>query len=88
MSKGWAGGSTAAWRQLRSERLFLDGGLCQLKLEGCATYANQVHHLDGVKAGLICPIDRLQSACQNCNLRVGDPTKNGDPEPNPPRTNW
>lgn len=87
MSKGWAGGSTRAWRTFRSGILYRDGGLCQLKLDGCATYADQVHHLDGVDAGLICPPDRAKAACQNCNNRVGDPTRT-DPEPNPPRTNW
>lgn len=87
MSKGWAGGSTRAWRQLRSQVLFRDGGLCQLKLEGCDVYADQVHHLDGVAQGTIVSPDRLTSACGSCNRQVGDPTRR-DPQPNPPRTNW
>lgn len=87
MSKGWQGGSTRAWRTFRSQILFRDGGLCQLKLDGCAVYANEVHHLDGVKAGLICKPERAVAACQSCNNQAGDPTKH-DPKPNPPRTNW
>lgn len=88
MSHGWKGGSTRAWRKLRSDVLFRDGGLCQLKLdEHCEVYANEVHHLDGVKAGLLAPLDRLQAACRSCNNEAGDPTTT-DPQPNPPRTNW
>lgn len=87
MSKGWQGGSTRAWRQLRSQVLFRDGGLCQLQLEGCDVYADQVHHKDGVQLGKITSPDRLEAACASCNQKAGDPTK-ADPEPNPPRTNW
>lgn len=87
MSKGWSGGSTRAWRQFRSSILYRDNGLCQLKLDGCQVYATQVHHLDGVKAGLVCAPERAVAACQSCNNRVGDPTRT-DPNPHPPRTNW
>lgn len=87
MSKGWQGGSTRAWRQLRSQVLYRDGGLCQLKLDDCEVYANQVHHLDGVKAGKVTTPERLIAACANCNAKTGDPTRT-DPQPNPPRTNW
>lgn len=87
MSKGWAGGSTRAWREFRLGILARDGHLCQLKLEGCAGYGNQVHHLDGVKAGLICAPARAVTACGPCNWKIGDPTRT-DPTPNPPRTNW
>lgn len=89
MSKGWQGGSTRAWRKLRSEVLFRDGGLCQLKLEGCAVYADQVHHKHGVLVSGKTPDPaELEAACGSCNRKVGDPTTQHDPEPNPPRTNW
>lgn len=88
MSRGWEGGSTRAWRKLRSDVLFRDGGLCQLKLEGCAVYADQVHHKDGVALGKITDPARLEAACASCNWKVGDPTAKADPDPNPPRTNW
>lgn len=87
MSKAWQGGSTRAWRTLRSTVLYRDGGMCTLKLDGCDTYANQVHHLDGVAAGKVTTPDRLTSACSNCNAKIGDPTRT-DPEPHEPRTNW
>lgn len=88
MSKGWERGSSRAWRKYRSEVLFRDGGLCQLRLDGCEVYARQVHHLDGVRAGLI-PADptRCVAACQPCNQKAGDPTTN-NPQPHPPTTNW
>lgn len=87
MSKGWAGGSTRAYRAFRSTILFRDGGLCQLKLADCAVYADQLHHLDGVNAGKVCPPDRAVAACANCNIKAGDPTTTSPP-PNPPRTDW
>ena len=88
MSKGWAGGSTRAWRKYRARILDRDHQICQLKLDGCKTWANEVHHLDGRNAGLM-PADttRCVAACQPCNGRAGDPTTTSPP-PNPPATNW
>lgn len=90
MSKGWQGGSTWAQRKQRSDVLFRDGGLCQLKLDGCAVYADQVHHKHGITVSgkVVTNLDDLEAACGNCNRKVGDPTAQGDPDPNPPRTNW
>lgn len=87
MSKGWAGGSTRAWRRYRRDRL-PPGALCELRLNGCTNIATQLHHLDGVRAGLI-PTDptRCIPACANCNQAEGDPTRTSPP-PNPPTTNW
>lgn len=87
MSKGWETGSTWAWRKLRTQVLQRDGGICQLKLDGCKTIANQVHHLDGAKNGIVTTPDRLVAACAKCNAKIGDPTRT-DPDPNPPRTTW
>jgi 5-methylcytosine-specific restriction endonuclease McrA len=84
MSKAWAGGSTRAWRKLRSEVLLRDGGLCQLKLDGCEVYATQAHHVKG-KGISDNPAD-LEAACAHCNQQVGDPTRT-DPEPQP-NTDW
>jgi 5-methylcytosine-specific restriction endonuclease McrA len=89
MSKGWAGGSTRAWRKYRRTILDRDGWQCLLKLDGrCRTIATEVHHLDGVRAGLM-PEDttRCIAACQPCNGAAGDPTAN-TPPPNPPTTRW
>jgi len=95
MSKGWAGGSTWAYRKLRRFVLARDNYLCVLRLPGCTTTATQMHHLDGVRAGKVCPPNRAAASCANCNQRVGDPTRDtrpgkppSDPRPNPPRTNW
>lgn len=85
MSRAWAGGSTRAWRKLRSEVLFRDGGLCQLKLEGCDVYADQVHHIRG--KGVSENPDDLQAACRSCNGKAGEPGK-ADAPPNPPATQW
>lgn len=87
MSKGWAGGSTRAYRNFRSSVLFEAGGLCEIKLAGCTVYATQLHHLDGVTAGKVCPRDRAQAACESCNYAIGDPLATS-PTPNPPSTNW
>jgi hypothetical protein len=74
MSNGWAGGSTREWRKLRAYVLRRDGYTCQLKsVPDCAGAADQVHHLDGVAAGLICPPGRLVAACAACNVAAGDP---------------
>lgn len=99
MSKGWAGGSTRAQRRQRSAVLERDGGMCQLKIardpadpedEGCAGYATHVHHKRGITISgkVVANLDDLEAACERCNLKAGDPTKHGDPEPNPPRTTW
>lgn len=54
--------------------LMRDGHRCQLNLPGkCTKTATQVHHIDGVKAGLIVPPDRLTAACSDCNEAIGDP---------------
>lgn len=76
-----------------------DGGLCQLKIprdpadsddDGCEVYATHVHHKRGITISgkVVANLDDLEAACGRCNLKVGDPTRHGDPEPNPPRTRW
>jgi 5-methylcytosine-specific restriction endonuclease McrA len=63
-----------------------DGWLCQLKLEGCTTKANQVHHTVGRAVTGDDPA-HLVASCQSCNSKVGDPTKAADPRPIA-RTRW
>jgi hypothetical protein len=75
----WEGGSTRAWRKLRLFVLARDNHTCRLNLDGCTELATAVHHVDGVKAGKICPPDRLLSSCVNCNNAVGDPTQDDFP---------
>lgn len=62
-----------------------DGQRCQLKLEGCTTKATCVHHTAG-KAVTGDDPAHLVAACQNCNLKIGDPARY-DP-PARPRTAW
>lgn len=77
MSKGWAGGSTRAYRKLRAFVLLRDNYQCQLNIDGvCLSVGDQLHHLDGVNAGKVCPPDRAVAACGPCNTHVGDPTDN------------
>ncbi|HTY35372.1 hypothetical protein [Mycobacterium sp.] len=80
----WTGGSTRAWRKLRTQILRRDGHRCRLQLPGCTTIADCVHHLDGKTRGD--NPDRLIASCTRCNLQVGEPTHH-DPAPQP-RTEW
>lgn len=86
MSRSWAGGSTRAWRELRRAILAANrietGGRCQLAIPGtCTGQANCVHHVKG-KAHGDNP-KHLVPACQACNLKVGNPTRNHRPRPRP-----
>lgn len=56
-----------------------DGRLCRLKLDGCTRTATHVHHTVGREVSGDNPA-HLLAACQNCNLKVGDPRLN-DPAP-------
>lgn len=96
MSKGWATGSTRAWRRIRALVLARDRQLaittreawCRLRVPGVCVGESRpmhVHHLDG-KAYGDNPA-RLVSACAPCNLRIGDPNKHTDP-PSEPVTRW
>lgn len=79
-------GEGYAWRIQRRRILRRDQGMCQLRLDGCAGYANQVHHLYGWTEGATASDDELVAACWPCNRKTGRPT--GDPAPRPPQTNW
>lgn len=80
-------GSTRKWRTKRDDVLNRDGRRCQLRLEGCTTVADTVHHLTawhGPPEDV--PMRLLTAACERCNKAAGDPSKT-DP---PPRggTRW
>jgi hypothetical protein len=66
--------------------LLRDGWLCRLKLEGCTTTAEHVHHTAGRSVTGDDPA-YLVASCANCNLKLGDPTKLADP-PNKGVTRW
>lgn len=86
VSKGWAGGSTRAWRRTRALVLQRDRNLCQLRLAGCTGIATCAHHTRG-RAATGDDHRFLVAACDSCNLKIGDPTKHADP-PNQGVTRW
>jgi 5-methylcytosine-specific restriction endonuclease McrA len=90
VSKAWGKGSTPEWRRIRAdillENLIRNEGRCTLAIPGvCTKEANQVHH---TVSRAIVGDDRayLVAVCRECNLKVGDPSKNS---PQPKRvSNW
>ncbi|QFU87867.1 HNH endonuclease [Amycolatopsis sp. YIM 10] len=92
MSEAWAGGSTRAWRRTRLFVLNRDRWICGLcgfaidpLLEHPHPMSASVHHIRGKKYG-----DDpawLQAAHRKCNMDVGDPNNQPDPEPRP-MTEW
>ena len=85
MSRSWAGGSTWAWRQLRTHILDRDQHTCQIRLTGCLGQATHVHHTKGRAITGDDP-RYLVAACAPCNLTLGDPTRRCDPRPTPVTT--
>lgn len=87
----WHGGSTRAWRRIREEVFAAKGRTCLLAFEPwgdddnqrCSTVATEVHHTEdrdvvGDDPRFLIP------ACQPCNLKAGDPTRDrADPDPLP-----
>jgi hypothetical protein len=86
MSKGWAKGSTRAWRRIRALVLARDGYRCRLRLDVCTHRATCAHHTLG-KARTGDDPRYLVAACAPCNLKIGDPSKGADP-PNKGVTKW
>lgn len=86
MSEGWKNGSTRKWRKTRAGVLKRDQYRCQLKLEGCTTIADCVHHLRGKKHGD--DPEHCVAACTHCNLKIGDPERVTADPPGRPRMKW
>lgn len=81
MSRGWEKGSTRAWRRTRAAVLLRDRGLCTLKIQVvCTTTADCVHHTQG-KAVTGDDPRYLTASCTPCNLKIGEPSTNTDPQP-------
>lgn len=82
MSKSWSGGSTTRWRTFRAAILQRDHHLCTLKLPGCTTHAEHVHHIQPLaKGGAKYDPLNVTSACAHCNLKLGDRSPVPQPEP-------
>jgi 5-methylcytosine-specific restriction endonuclease McrA len=74
---GWAGSTRRGrlpgnWRAIRQRVLDRDGGVCQIRLDGCTGWATEVDH--------IVPGDdhgehNLRAACQSCNARTNIATR-------------
>lgn len=74
MSRGWAGGSTTAWRKARAYVLARDGGVCQIRTPGiCITAATHADHIVAKVNGGTDDVRNLQAACSPCNLNKGAP---------------
>jgi 5-methylcytosine-specific restriction endonuclease McrA len=59
---------TAAWRVARKRCLARDGGICQLRLKGCAITATAADHIiDIADGGPPYALENLQAACASCN---------------------
>jgi 5-methylcytosine-specific restriction endonuclease McrA len=75
MSKGWAGGSTWAYRKVRDYVLARDRYACQIQIPGiCVARADCVHHTKGRAATGDDPA-YMVAACTPCNLKIGNPAR-------------
>ncbi len=84
MSKAWARGSDSRWRAFRLTILERDRWLCTLLEEGCATVADQVHHIVPLaRGGAKYDPANATAACKSCNLALGDRPPAPQPEPRP-----
>lgn len=101
MSRTWTKGSSRRWRQIRAYVLARDadqGWGCRAHEEGwcersgrpgaheCLHRGEHAHHTKGRRKTGDDP-ERIVAACEPCNLHIGDPTVQPDPEPTP-RTRW
>jgi 5-methylcytosine-specific restriction endonuclease McrA len=101
MSRGWAGGSTRAWRKLRLYVLARDRWRCQLLEDDgqpCGRQLYQGHldprhratveHLDPLAEGhpLLADPSRLVAACATHNGRGGAAMTNATRKAEPPRS--
>jgi len=72
MSRAWEGGSTTRWRRFRATILARDHHLCTLRLPGCTTTAEHVHHIHPLaRGGSKYDPSNCASACASCNLHLG-----------------
>ena len=84
MSKAWEKGSDHRWRVLRLSVLDRDRWLCTIKEQGCTTTATQVHHIVPLaRGGPKYDPTNCTSACQSCNLKLGDRPAAPQPQPRP-----
>ena len=101
MSTAWGSGSTRAWRLVRAYVLARDSYQCRAHADGWCAKANRstehtctgradqtgghAHHVYGKRFGD--DPAYIVAACKACNLHIGDPDRQPDPQPEP-RTRW
>lgn len=90
MSKGWAGGSTTAWRTIRAYVLRRDHDLCRIGTAGvCTTVATCVDHIVPKEVGGDDHEANLRAACEPCNLHRNRERARLQEEPQPRRvSSW
>jgi hypothetical protein len=72
------GRDTRGWRRLSVERRELAGGLCELKLPGCTTFATTGHlHRELEGRHELATIDDVDAACAHCHGVVDAPNAKG-----------
>ena len=58
------------WRSVRQHVLERDGGVCQLRLDGCLTTASEVDHIaDVTMGGAVLEPDNCRAVCGPCHRR-------------------
>jgi hypothetical protein len=87
VSKGWAGGSTTAWRRVRAFVLNRDLHRCRAHADRlcdrkpgehtCTGVGDQAHHVHGKKYGDDPAF--IVAACKPCNLHIGEPDASDPP---------
>ncbi len=66
----WSGsGRSAEFVRNRPRAMRRDGGLCQLRLEGCLGLASEVDHQVGLARGGSDRLDNLQAVCVSCHQK-------------------
>ena len=66
------GGSSRAWRELRSWILYRDGFRCQIKAAGCTGHGTEVDHIQPlIQGGSMWDPDNLRASCAYCNRSRG-----------------
>jgi 5-methylcytosine-specific restriction endonuclease McrA len=77
-----------AWRRVRVQVLERDGGVCQLRLEGCQHEASEVDHVVDIRlrGGVLDP-DNCRSVCGPCHRRRSNAKQQRSRQP-PPSQTW
>lgn len=86
----WHGGrADAAWKRTARAVIARDGGVCQLRLEGCTGRATSADHVVPlVLGGSRLDPANLRAACGHCNSKAGGQVGNARGRVGPPSRRW